>query len=75
MARKEIVTLHDDLDESITEGVETIKFGYAGGTYEIDLSPANRDSLNAIFGEFDSKMEPFLNVARKTPAKKTRKRK
>ncbi|MEV4417997.1 Lsr2 family protein [Catellatospora sp. NPDC049609] len=57
MARREIVTLEDDLDGS--EGdVRTVKFGFEGVSYEIDLGPANHDKLALA-------LAPFVAAARK----------
>lgn len=57
MATKTITQYTDDLDGS-ADGVETVKFGLWGATYEIDLTKDNQDKL-------ESALEPFLAVARK----------
>lgn len=57
MARREIVVLADDLDGS--EGdVRSVKFGFEGSSYEIDLGPANHDKLALA-------LAPFISAARK----------
>ena len=43
MARKTSVVTTDDLDGSA--GAETVSFGLAGVSYEIDLAPANKTRL------------------------------
>jgi Lsr2 len=57
MASKTVTQFSDDLDGS-TEGVETVKFGLHGTTYEVDLSPENQQKL-------ESALQPFVSVARK----------
>ncbi|GAA1399726.1 MULTISPECIES: Lsr2 family protein [Catellatospora] len=57
MARREIVVLADDLDGS--EGdVRSVRFGFEGANYEIDLGPANHDKLALA-------LAPFVAAARK----------
>jgi nucleoid-associated protein Lsr2 len=48
MAQTVIITVTDDLDGS--PEAETVKFGFDGTTYEIDLSPANQARLREAFG-------------------------
>lgn len=57
MARREIVVLADDIDQS-EEDVRTVKFGFEGGSYEIDLGPKNHDKLAAA-------LAPFIAAARR----------
>ena len=62
MARREIVVLQDDLDGS--EGdVRSVKFGFEGSSYEIDLGPANHDKLALA-------LAPFVAAARKESGRK-----
>jgi hypothetical protein len=61
------VTQFDDLDENVTSDIETVRFGYDGETYLIDLGLDNR----VLIAEF---LEPFIEKARKddsAPNKKT----
>lgn len=48
-------TRYDDLDASITEGVETVTVSYDGSTYDIDLGAKNRAKLDDI-------LKPFLEA-------------
>ena len=57
MARREIVVLQDDLDGS-EKDVRTVKFGFEGTNYEIDLGPANFDKLAKA-------LAPYVEAARK----------
>ncbi|MDI1465112.1 Lsr2 family protein [Catellatospora sp. KI3] len=62
MARREIVVLADDLDGS--EGdVRSVKFGFEGNSYEIDLGPANHDKLALA-------LAPFVAAARKESSRR-----
>lgn len=45
MARKVLIQLVDDLDSSVADNVETVRFGLDGVEYEIDLSEKNAASL------------------------------
>lgn len=56
MARKQIVTLTDDLDGS--DATQTVRFAYKGTSYEIDLNDKNAAKL-------DKALAPFIGVARK----------
>jgi hypothetical protein len=57
MARREIVVLQDDLDGS-EKDVRSVKFGFEGISYEIDLGPTNFDKLAQA-------LAPFVKAARK----------
>ncbi|HEX6686741.1 MAG TPA: Lsr2 family protein [Candidatus Limnocylindrales bacterium] len=57
MARREIVVLQDDLDGS-EKDVRTVKFGFEGVNYEIDLGPGNFDKLAKA-------LSPYVSAARK----------
>ncbi|MEY9214634.1 Lsr2 family protein [Thermobifida halotolerans] len=61
MAQKVQVLLIDDLDGG--EAEETVSFGIDGSTYEIDLSGDNAARLRAA-------LAPFVEAARKAPAKR-----
>lgn len=50
VATQTTVRLVDDLDG--TEAAETVEFGLAGHTYEIDLSAANASELRELLAEF-----------------------
>lgn len=56
MARKELVILTDDLDDSEIEPTAvdrpTVHFGIDGVEYEIDLGAANQAKLREILGEY-----------------------
>ncbi|MFB9324060.1 histone-like nucleoid-structuring protein Lsr2 [Cryptosporangium minutisporangium] len=56
MARKELVILTDDLDNSeidpTTVERPTVQFGIDGVEYEIDLGAANQAKLREILGEY-----------------------
>lgn len=76
MAQQNITVLVDDLDGS--KAVETVRFGFDGKTYELDLSRKNVRRLEASLGKFvkaartvgeDSNVTP-INRPKKT-AKKT----
>ncbi|GMA33692.1 hypothetical protein GCM10025875_36940 [Litorihabitans aurantiacus] len=58
MVQKTTVTLIDDLDENITEDVQTVTFAHEGKTYEIDLGAENRQAL-------DDALASYKAVARK----------
>ncbi|WP_369696592.1 Lsr2 family protein [Nocardiopsis listeri] len=63
MARKEVITLVDDLDGSEAQG--TVRFALDNNVYEIDLSEANETKLREA-------LTPFLEAGRKqrdTPAR------
>lgn len=49
------ITLVDDLDRSIREGVEGVVFAHEGTTYSIDLGKANRDALAKALAPFIAK--------------------
>ncbi|KUP95929.1 histone-like nucleoid-structuring protein Lsr2 [Thermobifida cellulosilytica] len=61
MAQKVQVLLVDDLDGS--EAEETVSFGLDGSSYEIDLSSSNAKRLR-------EELAPFIEAARKVPAKR-----
>ena len=56
MAQKVTVALEDDLDGGPAD--ETMRFGFEGADYEIDLSAKNAQ-------DFRTKLEPFIEHARK----------
>lgn len=56
MAQRVEIVLTDDLDQSKADG--TVTFAYAGTTYEIDLSDANRAAL-------EESLAPYIGAARK----------
>jgi hypothetical protein len=66
MAKKEIVTLIDDLTEVEGDDVTTIEFGIDSVNYEIDLSAQNAAALRYS-------LEQFIKVARKKRATTTAK--
>lgn len=59
MARREIVTLTDDLDG--TEGAQTVTFSLEGTTWQVDLGERNREALK-------NALRPFVNAAREVAA-------
>ena len=64
MATKITVTLEDDLDGGPAD--ETVRFGFGGATYEIDLSKKNARA-------FRKQLAPYLDHARKAgPAERRR---
>jgi nucleoid-associated protein Lsr2 len=56
MARRVTVALEDDLDGGPAE--ETVRFGFGGAEYEIDLSKKNASAFRA-------QITPFIEHARK----------
>ena len=56
MAQKVIVALEDDLDGGPAD--ETVRFGFEGAEYEIDLSTKNARA-------FRNQLTPFIEHARK----------
>lgn len=52
MAQKTVTTLHDDIDG--TEAAKTVRFGYDGVEYTIDLSDAHATALRDSFNEWVS---------------------
>ncbi|HZM75418.1 MAG TPA: Lsr2 family protein [Candidatus Limnocylindrales bacterium] len=62
MARREIVVLQDDLDGS-EKDVRTVKFGFEGVNYEIDLGPKNLDKLAQA-------LAPYVSKARKDSSRR-----
>ena len=64
MAQKVAIELEDDLDGGPAD--ETVRFGYDGAEYEIDLSAANARA-------FRNKLAPFIERAR-TPSRSTARR-
>lgn len=59
MAQRVEIVLTDDLDQSKADS--TVTFAYAGATYEIDLSNANRAAL-------EEALAPYIGAARKVSA-------
>ena len=59
MAQRTQVLYVDDIDGSEAEG--TVRFGYDGADYEIDLNKMHADELAKA-------MEPFIAAARKLPS-------
>lgn len=58
MAQRTITVLSDDLDGTESDDIRTVRFGLDGATYEIDLSPKNREAL-------EKALSPYLEVARR----------
>ena len=58
MAQRTQVLYVDDIDGSEAEG--TVRFGFDGNDYEIDLNKAHTE-------EFSKALSPFIAVARKAP--------
>jgi hypothetical protein len=56
MAKKELVTITDDIDGR--SAAETVTFAYAGRSYEIDLGEKNKAKL-------EKALQPFIGAARK----------
>lgn len=65
MARKEVITLVDDLDGS--EAQSTVRFALDNNVYEIELSEANETKLREA-------LNPFLEAGRKQPQNPARTR-
>jgi hypothetical protein len=59
MAQRVTVELEDDLDGG--PAVETVRFGFGGSEYEIDLSAKNASALR-------QRVAPYLDHARKAGA-------
>ncbi|MGN0097121.1 MAG: Lsr2 family protein [Corynebacterium sp.] len=62
MGRRTVITFADDIDqeELAPDEVRTVKFGYRGADYVLDLSELNAAIL-------DEELEPYLGAARKLP--------
>jgi hypothetical protein len=53
MAQRHLVQLVDDLDGSVIDGNgRTVKFGFEGKSYEIDLSDTNAGKLREVLAPF-----------------------
>lgn len=61
MAQRVEIVLTDDLDQSKADS--TVTFAYAGATYEIDLSNANRAAL-------EEALAPYIGAARKVSGRR-----
>jgi Lsr2 len=61
MAQKMQVLYTDDIDGSEAQG--TVRFGYDGSDYEIDLSKKNADKLAKA-------LAPFIEAGRRVPARR-----
>jgi Lsr2 len=61
MAKTVNVIVTDDIDGS--DGAQPVLFSYQGSSYEIDLTPANRDKFSAT-------LAPFVQAARRAGAAK-----
>jgi hypothetical protein len=59
VAQRTQVLYVDDIDGSEAEG--TVRFGFGGTDYEIDLNKEHSEQLNAAVG-------PFIAAARKVPS-------
>lgn len=65
MARKEIVTVVDDIDGTTTEGVEPVHFyDLTGKRRVIDLSPENRADLEQALKEAEQAIAGFVESSR-----------
>ena len=65
MAQRTQIILIDDLDgKELTSGGQTVRFGYDGVEYSIDLSDKNAAKLG-------NALEPFIAAARKSGRRKT----
>jgi hypothetical protein len=64
-----ITLLVDDLDETVTEDVQTVEFALEGTVYTIDLGPDNAESLREA-------LSPYIEHAQRIggPARATRRR-
>ncbi|MGV0869649.1 histone-like nucleoid-structuring protein Lsr2 [Corynebacterium kalidii] len=62
MGRRTVITYVDDIDreELAPDEVRTVKLGYRGSEYVLDLSELNAEILA-------EELEPYLKVARKLP--------
>lgn len=52
MVQLTTVTLIDDLDESVTDDVQTVTFAHDGRAYEIDLGVTGREALAALLAPY-----------------------
>lgn len=64
MATKTLIQVTDDIDDS-TEDVKTVEFSVSGISYEIDLSPKNREKLTKA-------LEPYVSAGRRTGGRQKR---
>lgn len=65
MAQRTVTILSDDLDGKEGADIQTVKFGFDGASYEIDLSRKNRDAM-------EKALTPYLNAARKSGGTRAR---
>jgi Lsr2 len=63
MAQRRVTTLVDDLDGS--PAAETVRFGFAGPEYEVELNSAHAQQLR-------SALAPYISKARRTRSQATR---
>ena len=63
MAKRQVVTMTDDLDGS--DAATTLSFSWEGVQYEIDLSQANADKLGAA-------LAPYVGAARRVGGRGSR---
>jgi hypothetical protein len=59
MAQREVIEMVDDLDGTVSDDVQTVAFSLDGVSYEIDLTPSNREQLFVA-------LEAFTEAARRT---------
>lgn len=60
------VTQFDDLDETVTTDIETVRFGYEGKQYDIDLGVENRVRFAEFIEEFVEKAKEVTDEKPKT---------
>lgn len=67
MAQRRVTTLVDDLDGSPAD--ETVRFGFAGPEYEVELNSAHAQQLRTALAPYISKARRSRRVpaARRTP--------
>ena len=58
MAQRTLTILSDDLDGKEGRDIATVRFGFDGSTYEIDLSKKNRATL-------EKALSPYIGAGRK----------
>jgi hypothetical protein len=67
MARREIITITDDLDGSETD-VRTVALSFEGRSYSVDLAPHNYTRLSQALEPFIAAARPAALIARSRTA-------
>lgn len=68
MVQKTTVTLIDDLDDSVTEDVQSVTFAHEGKAFEIDLGPEGRATLEELLAPYKTAGRRAGRATAATPA-------